>query len=101
MHVVVSMVRDPPERSVLTGESAEEDEQELERAARLERSVREQAMIAGRDAEELDGAGDDEHHDGDATRADEEHQSTREMQEDERHDKKKVSRGEPSYVHRS
>ena len=98
MHVVMSMVRDPPQGSVLTGESAEQDEQELERPARLERSVREQAVIASRDAEELHGARDDEHHGCDATHADEKRQPAREMQQDQRDDEEKVPRREPSDV---
>ena len=49
--MVVSMVADPPERSILACKHAKESEDELELAAGLERSVSQQSVITRRYAE--------------------------------------------------
>jgi len=54
--VMVSVVPDPPQWPILAGEHAEQREQELKRAARLERTVGEQPMISCGNPEQLDRA---------------------------------------------
>src|SRR5713226_2331490 len=56
--VMVSVVPDPPQWPILAGEHAEQREQELKRAARLERTVGEQPMISCGNPEQLDRARD-------------------------------------------
>src|SRR5262249_1898900 len=49
--VMVAMMSDPPQRSVLAGQHAEEGEHEPELLAGFERPVGEEAVITGGDAE--------------------------------------------------
>jgi hypothetical protein len=51
VHMVVAVVRGPPERAALRGRCAEQREDELRGAGRAERIVREVPMIEGRDRE--------------------------------------------------
>src|SRR6185295_10967489 len=57
---VTAMMRGPPERTLLRRCETQEREHELERATRLERAMREVAVIAGRDGEHADRVAADE-----------------------------------------
>jgi hypothetical protein len=82
--VVMPVMPDPPERSILAGKNPEEGENELEQPAGLERSVCEQSMIACGDAEDLKRAGDQECRQSHAAPAYENDHSAAQMHQDKR-----------------
>jgi phosphohistidine phosphatase SixA len=69
---------------------------DLEPAARLERPVREEAVIAHREAEQLGRGGEHEHDDRHAARANDEHQPAGEMDQHQRTDEGEMARGKPA-----
>jgi hypothetical protein len=80
MPVVISMVPDPPQRPVLAGEHAARGEDELKAAGRLEGTMRQQAVIAKGDTEDLDQRCQKENCRGGCTCTDYKYQSAAEMQ---------------------
>ena len=90
--MVMTMMPNPPHRPVLAGKHAEQGKNELEYAGGLEGSVREQSMIAHRDAEDLKRACDQEGADGNVAPADDKNQSASQVQQDEGREECNVSR---------
>ena len=96
--VMVSMVADPPQRSVLAGENAEQREYELELPAGLERSVSEQAVVTRRDAEQLHPARDKKCCQSGLTDAGGESEAATEMEQDQREHEREMARQEGRYI---
>jgi hypothetical protein len=82
---MMTMMRGPPQRTALHGRSAEQREHELRGARRLERAMREVAMIEGGDREHAQRIEPDGRRDGHAARAHPPHGDARDVQADERH----------------
>ena len=80
--MMVSVVADPPQRSILGGKHAEESEHELELAAGLERAMRQQAMVPGCYAEELNSAREQKYRQGRPANTRDERTAAPEMKED-------------------
>ena len=84
--VVMSMMRNPPKRPVLTGQDTQQRQHELEPSARAVGAMCQKAVIASGDPEDLEDAGDCKNRYGSRSRTDDEHQGARPMQDEERHD---------------
>lgn len=88
MSVVIPVVPDPPQRTVLRGERTAQGEDELEAAACPERPMGKQPVIAQRNAEGLDCSGSEQDRRGDPARAHHEYQRAGEMNRYEGKDKR-------------
>src|SRR5256885_1719474 len=90
MLVMMPVMADPPQRSVLRGENAEHREEKLKKPAGPKRPMGKQAMEPGGDAENLQQSGDGKSGDRRFTDADNEHQRAGGVQNDQRCEKSDV-----------
>jgi hypothetical protein len=95
--MMVPVVADPPERSVLARKDTAKREHELELPARLEGAVCDQAVIAGRNAEHLERARHQENRHGRFADADNKHQAAPKVQQDYWQHKRDVAQGKPGH----